>query len=549
MKSLFAVISIVASSASLFAAPSITRSGIVNAANYTAPSLPGGSIAQGSLFTIFGAGLGPTPYAVASAFPLPTSLGGVSVKVQVTGKTLDAIPVFVSDTQINAILPSGTPVGNALISVVYNGGTSTPQNIRVVNSSVGLFSIAGSGVGPSILQNYTTTGLPVNARSVPAQPGQTVILYGTGLGAALNADNVNPQAGDLPQKVEIFVGGKLAAKSYSGRSPCCSGLDQYAFVIPADAALGCNVPLQVRTNGNVPSNVVSLSISSDGKACTDSVQPFGAVTSGGNSGIVLLLRSNLQISFGGMTVGVTRDSLNATFRNEKGGDFAFNPVLSPPPHGSCTEYNSRGNIFASWELPGFAPSGRVLSAGTLSTFNGKKTVTAGLNGGEYQGDLGLILPVPFNSPGGFLDAPSVTVIGGGGADVGAFTATAGAVPEIQWTNASGGPFDRAADLTVNWTIPGSTADRTVIIAGGNADLFANTSGFFLCTATASANTFTVPSSVLERLTPSRSGSRGTQGAILVGLIGDRPQAPLAATGISGGALNRATLAGGLAEFK
>ena len=104
---------------------------------------------------------------------------------------------------------------------------------------------------------------------------QTMILYGTGLGAGLNADNVAPQAGNLPTKVEVFVGGQAAAMAYTGRSPCCSGLDQIVFTVPPNAPLGCWVPVQIRTSGTTVSNTTTMAISANGSPCSD---PLNALT-------------------------------------------------------------------------------------------------------------------------------------------------------------------------------------------------------------------------------------------------------------------------------
>src|SRR4051812_30982722 len=82
--------------ASLEAAPLISPKGIVNAATFSPPLLPGGAIAQGSIFSIFGAEIGPTTAASAIAFPLQTSMSGVSIKVIQGQKSVDAIPLYVS---------------------------------------------------------------------------------------------------------------------------------------------------------------------------------------------------------------------------------------------------------------------------------------------------------------------------------------------------------------------------------------------------------------------------------------------------------------------
>jgi hypothetical protein len=63
-------------SCALQAQPYIDYPGIVNAASFT-PNEPSGiEIAQASIFSIFGSGLGPASWAQVSAFPLSTTLAG-----------------------------------------------------------------------------------------------------------------------------------------------------------------------------------------------------------------------------------------------------------------------------------------------------------------------------------------------------------------------------------------------------------------------------------------------------------------------------------------
>jgi hypothetical protein len=63
------------------AQPVIGSLGAFNAASYRTPGLPGSGIAQGSIFTVFGTGLGPATSLEASSFPLPISLGGTSLAI------------------------------------------------------------------------------------------------------------------------------------------------------------------------------------------------------------------------------------------------------------------------------------------------------------------------------------------------------------------------------------------------------------------------------------------------------------------------------------
>lgn len=95
-------------------APVITG-GPVNAASYTLRGLPGFGIAQGSMFVLFGTNLGPSSLLQVSAFPLPTILGGTFIRAIVGGTAVDAIMLYTSASQVAAILPSNTPVGNGTL--------------------------------------------------------------------------------------------------------------------------------------------------------------------------------------------------------------------------------------------------------------------------------------------------------------------------------------------------------------------------------------------------------------------------------------------------
>ena len=110
-RSAFLVCLFLVTSAELLALPRIVPKGIVNAAGFVRPGLPAGNIARGSIFSIFGGQLGPEAGAVVSSFPLQTSLAGVSIQVTQGETSVDAIPLFVRDGQINAIMPSDAPLG------------------------------------------------------------------------------------------------------------------------------------------------------------------------------------------------------------------------------------------------------------------------------------------------------------------------------------------------------------------------------------------------------------------------------------------------------
>jgi uncharacterized protein (TIGR03437 family) len=520
--------------------PQIYGRAIVNAATFMPPGLPAGSIARGSLFSIFGARIGPGS-SPGLAFPLSTNLGGVSVQVTQGATTVAAIPVFVSPGQINAIMPSNAPLG-AVSVVVQNGNFKTPPApARVVTDSFGIFGV----VGPGIMQNFVSaSSLPLNTPSNPATPGQTIILYGTGLGAGLNADNVAPQAGNLPTKVEVFVGGQLAATSYSGRSPCCAALDQIAFQVPSSAPLGCWVPVHIRTNNTTVSNTVTMAISADGSPCSDSFNALSApLLAGQKIGLIGLLRTDITEDVGLQRPGqVTTDAAMMTFQQENPVPFLpFNALISLPPPGTCTSYTGAGDLLNGDKIPGADDVGaKFLNAGTpltVSSATDKRSLPRPTNNARNYQPLGYTYTNSHRPASLFLNPGSFTVAGPGGADVGAFQATV-TVPNpvgLTWTNrAQTTTIDRTQGFTVNWT--GAPPDQNVIIFGGGVDMPTNSSAVFACVAPAGSSSFTVPSIAMANVPATRPNLIQSKGAVYVGALPTANPAAFSASGLDIGAI-------------
>jgi uncharacterized protein (TIGR03437 family) len=132
--------------------PAIQLHGIVNAASYAAPGLSGGSIAQGSMFTIFGSILGPVQGVAAAAFSLGATLSSFSITVSRGSTSIAVLPLFVSEGQINALMPSNAPLGWASVRVTYNSTASNYAPVYIVDDSLGIFTFTGTGLGPAALQ-------------------------------------------------------------------------------------------------------------------------------------------------------------------------------------------------------------------------------------------------------------------------------------------------------------------------------------------------------------------------------------------------------------
>ena len=101
----------------LSAQPTVFLRGIVNAGSSAPAGLPSGGIARGSLFTIYGSGIGPPTGVSATTYPVGTSLAGVTINIIQGSTQVSALPVYVSAGQVNALMPSNAPLGMASITV------------------------------------------------------------------------------------------------------------------------------------------------------------------------------------------------------------------------------------------------------------------------------------------------------------------------------------------------------------------------------------------------------------------------------------------------
>ncbi|HEY4361494.1 MAG TPA: hypothetical protein VGN17_11005 [Bryobacteraceae bacterium] len=496
---------------SVFAqAPFLYSRAAYNAASFMPAGVPSGAIARGAIFSVFGTHLGPATPVTANTYPLGTTLGGISMNV-VQGSTVVAvIPIYVSPNQINAIMPSNAPVGTASLQVV-NGAKSNMTPIRVAANAFGIFTALGTGAGPGILQNYiTAANQPVNAPVVPAQPGQVITLWGTGLGA-VPSDTVAPTAGNLPTKTEVFVGGVSAPVAYSGRTPCCAGTDQIVFTVPQNAPQGCWVPVYVRLGGATVSNVVTMAIASPGSQCTTDIFPrfTAAALNGTVAGVAGVTRVVTHEDLG-VTAPVDVSADYATYfaysDTTYGQRFPFHPVLSFVPSGTCTAYTLAGDMLAGDPLPGLIPNTTLLDFGPPLSLTGPKG-TRSLAFNQQS-------PWPISFLGGaisnnilnstlFLDPGAYTVQSSGGAGIGGFSANFTLPPPPTWTGRDQLlAVDRTKPLNISWT--GGDAGQIVFIVGISEDLPSNSSAGFGCIAPAGATTFTVPTDMLANLPASRA---------------------------------------------
>ena len=494
------------------AAPNISFSGIVNAAGFMPPPRPGSAIAQGSVFSIFGTGLGPDPGVEASELPLLTSLNGVSVRVfSPAGDSHGALLLFAGEAQINAIMPSSAAAGLNFVTVTFAGETSSAVPIKVVHSSFGIFTRglaapAGSSLpGPrfAIAQNVTGSGeLQLNGPESPAMPGQTITLWGSGLGPAAGPDSIPAEARQSETLVEVEVGGQAARMSYSGRSPCCPGVDQINLRIPDDAPLGCFVPISVRVRGVVYSNVEPISISAGGSRC----QAAGALIvldEGQRAGRISLSREVNDAEVNDMVEGIFLEAARA-----------LPPAALPAPGACLLLFGPRVSTVI------------LLDAGPQLSISGPGgPVSVAQQGRVYRA----LAP-----PGPLLLGPgSYSVSGPGGADVGSFSASIEVSEPPEWDLGEAATrITRNRGVAVTWQRPAgpsrNEAETWITLTAGGSEILE-------CAAAAERGLLNVPGAFLANLPPSSRRPRGTE-EFRFSSLWRPPDARFSADGLDSGAV-------------
>lgn len=518
------VLAFLALSAGAFGQPFVYYRGVVNAGSFLPPGLPNGAIARGSMFSVFGRNLGPASAQQVSAFPLQPTFAGVAVELSQGTNKVSALPVYVSAAQLNVILPSTTPLGAVSLRVVYNGQTGNPIPINVTAASIGLFSVNGGGFGPGIVQNFVSqASQPINSLSATARPGQTEILWGTGLGAATFSDAVAPTAVTLDTSLELFVGGVKAAVSYAGRTPCCASIDQIVFAVPANAPSGCYVPVVARSCNGLVSNTVTMAIDSSGAPCRDAHNPLSSqFRGGGKTAITHLARETIRVDVrANPPYDVVSDTLLATFRDEAASDFFFSAFTALPPLGSCTNYGGSTTRVFSLGSPFARPGGQIDVGAALTVESPARRVEAQAIGGGLEGTfaelLGGVSPVRA-IPVSVLSAGPFTIAALGKGSIAPFRFVLEPVNTLSWTNRDQiVTVGRARDLTVTWSgTPG--VSRGVAILGFAERTSYNAVGGFICLAQPNTTGFTIPSYVLSALPASDLAESSNSARISVGNI-------------------------------
>jgi uncharacterized protein (TIGR03437 family) len=495
----------------LTSASAASITGVYNAGSWIPASLPNSGVAQGAYLTVTGTGLGPTNLIVAPSYPLPTTqgLGGTTVQVTVGAVTQTCILYYSSATQVSAIVPSATPVGNGTLTVSYQGASASVA-IQVVAGDFGIFTLNSAGSGPASITDLSYNPITmVHA----AHSGDTVVVWGTGLGG-VSGDETEPPAQVNFPGVQVLIENQLVTPTYAGRSSY-PGLDQINVTIPAAITGGCKTSIAVVVNG-VTGNVVTTAIAPVGQTmCADQL---GALTAANLQKAVNTGTLNIA------SVDVTRvatddDGLDATFASyplnslirSDGGNFT-------PSLGSCVVYEVVAGetlvladpIVASLPHLDAGPSLTVTpSSGKAMTVNASST-------GSYLATLGTT--ESYIAPGTY----SVTN-GTGGSQVGPFIWSDTLPSPLSFVNAPT-TVNRGQSLTLTWA-NSSLFDLVSIFGYAGVPLSTTQNSYveFVCAASSTATQFTIPPAILSLLPTNGYGSFGVPGVSIqiAGVVGNR----------------------------
>jgi hypothetical protein len=373
---------------------------------------------------------------------------------------------------------------------------------------VGIFTVDSSGQGAAIVTypDYSLVS-PVKAANCggpsttcgAANPGDTLILWGTGLGPVNGNDAAGAGLGvNMPNvPLTLWLGGVQAPVIYQGRSGCCVGEDQIVFTVPANAPAGCAVPLtvQIGTNSSTVSNTALIALAKGSRDCT----PVSAALAATSSTVVQ------QLATSGNPISIANPKVRRA-PNDSGSGFVdaaqfsffkitglvpgtqpfFLSFVDDQPNGTCVVYpNTNDNN----DFP-FA-AGADLDAGSSFLLKGPSGTFTVPPQSLFAGGFNTTL----SANGLFLVPGNYTVTGSGGADIGPFTAnfTLAALPTLT-SPAANATVTRANGMTVTWT-PAASGNVRMVVVSATDNSFAN--GFTTdCTAAASAGTLTIPAYAL-----------------------------------------------------
>jgi uncharacterized protein (TIGR03437 family) len=197
------------------------------------------AVAPGEFVSLFGSGLCSATEGAAT-LPLPTNLANVQVSVNGVFAPIS----YVSPNQINILIPYEISGGYATFQVSSDAGLSNAVTLYERDTAPGVFTSTNGGFAPGV---GPAAALHADFSAVtqgnPAQMGETLLLYVTGLGAvkpavADGAAAVAKPLSIVVANVVVLVDGQAATVTFQGLAPGFAGLYQVNFVVPGGVSSG-----------------------------------------------------------------------------------------------------------------------------------------------------------------------------------------------------------------------------------------------------------------------------------------------------------------------
>ena len=219
------------------------------------------TIAPNSFMAIYGSGFAGSPTSWNPVTSLPTSLGGVSVRVN--GK--DAYLSYADSGQLNLLTPTDTTSGSVQVQVTTGSGTTT-ANAIMAQAGPAWFTYTTGGPTwiAALIANTATYVAPAGTfgpgASRSAKAGDYLALYANGLGATNPAAPVGVVlTTDYPlddlSRVTITIGGHNVPVLYAGLVG--AGLYQINVQVPPGLGTG-ELPVMMMVSGQPTQDGVTL---------------------------------------------------------------------------------------------------------------------------------------------------------------------------------------------------------------------------------------------------------------------------------------------------
>ncbi|MBZ5636030.1 MAG: phosphatase PAP2 family protein [Acidobacteriia bacterium] len=239
---------------------SVVNGETLNYASFRAP------VAPGSIAAVFETGLGATSNR-AAAYPLPTSLGGVSMRFN---GSIPAPLFSAAPDQATIQIPWELEgLSSAALTATHADGSSTTFSVPLAAFAPAILSTNHNGTGQGAVTIANTGTIVAAPGSIEGETtraaarGEFISIYCVGLGPVNNPPATGAATPDASSTtispVSVLLNGASVPADFAGLSPGLVGLFVVNVKIPDDAPTGDAVSLALSVGG-VTSNTVTIAV-------------------------------------------------------------------------------------------------------------------------------------------------------------------------------------------------------------------------------------------------------------------------------------------------